>query len=554
MTDSLPTSAPQPLCPEIHFRSRTITDKRGEEFSFATSELVRKGAPLVTLTEATPPPERAVCLQSGQHTVLGENNDCLLAAVDGYPFLSRHQGSEAETITISIIPLLSIADDEMEASITLYPPVPGCSELTAERLVQILRENGIEAGLDTQQLTELIRQCREEEIILSDKTIARGILPHHGKDSFLRFDIEVGPLPGKILGNGTIDFRERKMFVGIKKGEAIARKIGATAGTPGVDVLGKTIPQQVGRDIPVTISNDAEYDESSGIIRALRSGILSMVNENSINVCAKQVISGDIDFSTGNIESKDAVEISGSLLPGFEVRTQGDLLIGGSVRSAFIHCRGNLVIKEGIIGDHGEIQVRGDADFNFIEQGRIKCSGRVIIRKQCYYSYILADGDIHCHEESKVMSGMLLSSGSISLGSVGSSNASPATISAGVEPERYLQLLKVRSRLREKEKALQLWLQHHGQQATDSHRQTLEEAISSLGKELHDISLPPDSDSATPDATISYLRGISIIVHRRIFAGTILQIGNATKTLSQDLESVRFLLNSAGNSIIETKL
>lgn len=555
MTDSPPISAPQLCCPNILFRTETIISKNEDNPSFETIELLRQDQPLVKLVEPTKgSPDHPVRLLSGTHTVLSENNDTLLAAVDGYPSLSRVKGGDAETLSVSMTPLLSITDDKMEASITLYPTVSGCSELTAEQLLEILKDNKIEFGLDAEQLAGLLQQCNQEQTVLSAKTVARGFLPLQGKDSFLRFEIEVGPLPGKILGNGKIDFRERKMFVGVKKGALIATKIAATAGTPGINVFGKEVPQQMGKDIPVTVSDDAEYDEENGVIRALRSGILSMVNENSIKVCAKQVISGDIDFNTGNIASKDAVEISGSVLPGFEVRTHGDLLIGGSVKSALIHCRGNLVIKEGIIGEHGQIRVQGDADFNFIEQGRIKSGGRVVIRKQSYYSRIMADGDIHCHEKSQTMSGLLLSGGSISLGSVGSANSPPAIIAAGVEPECYLHSMAIRAQLQEAEEKLHLWLQRNGQQAKGRRRKSLEESINSLKNDLHSISLIPGIDSPTPEETMNALRGITIIVHGTLFSGTKLQIGNTSRTTEYDFKSIRFRLNTAGSSIIEGDL
>lgn len=538
------------LYPDILFHSEIISNKKEGSPSFESVELVRKNTPLVTLREATKGlPQQSIRLLNGEHTVLSENNDSLLAAVDGYPFLSRKKGADGETLSVSMVPLITTTDDKMEAFITLYPSVAGSSALTGEQLFQILQDNGIQFSLNAEQLQQLVYRCNQEPEIPTAQTVARGVLPLHGRDSFLRFDIEVGPLPGTVQGNGKIDFRERKMFVGVKKGEVIAVKIPATPGTPGVNVLGKEIPQQEGKDISVTVSDDAEYDEASGIIRALRSGILSLVNETSIKVCAKQIISGDIDFSTGNIESKDAVEISGSVLPGFEVRTHGDLLIGGSVRSAVIRCGGNLVIKGGIIGDHGEIRVHGDADFNFIEQGRIKSGGRVIIRKQSYHSTIMADGDIHCHENSQLISGLLLSGGSISLGSVGSSNSPPAVLAAGVEPEHYLRFMEIRSRLREAEKELHLWLQRHGQQAKGSHRQSLEESIHELEHNLQGISLTPGVDSPTPEEIMNSQRGVSIIVHGTIFSGTKLQIGNTSRTTERDFKAIRFLVDTAGSSI-----
>lgn len=76
------------------------------------------------------------------------------------------------------------------------------------------------------------------------------------------------------------------------------------------------------------------YNEVTGEIHAAVAGVLSAVTNTSVRVTAKLVIPGDIDFQTGNVESRAAVQIGGSLKPGFKVITGGDVLVGGSVESA----------------------------------------------------------------------------------------------------------------------------------------------------------------------------------------------------------------------------
>ncbi len=507
-----------------------------------TVELVRQEQALVKLlqTSSESADDTSCRLVCGARTRLADNGMTLIAETNGYPLLSRKTRDNKEEITVSIVPLLFVTDDKMEALVTLYPPVSGCPALDGETLLAILRESGIKFGLNTALLQDLINRCSSEQQILTKETAARGLLPLHGRDSFLRFEIEIGPFPGKILGNGRIDFRERKMFVGIQKGETIATRIPPTSGSPGITVFGDELPQRQGKELKVGVSGDAEFDEETGIVKALQSGILSMVNENSITVCAKQLIQGDVDFGTGNIESRDALEINGSILPGFKVNTRGDLLVGGSIRSAFVRCQGNLIIQEGIMGDSGQIRVRGDADFKFIEQGKIRCGGRAIIRKQTYYSKILASGEILAHESSIVIGGMLLSGESMSLGTVGSPNAPPALLAAGISPERYLEYLKIRSHLQEKEEALHLWLQRHGQKAEDPGRESLEEAVSALKQTIHDLNLSPGKAEDSPETHRQLLAAVTIKVHKTLYAGTRIQIGDQSLEISSDLGAVSF--------------
>ena len=183
-------------------------------------------------------------------------------------------------------------------------------------------------------------------------------------------------------------------------------------------------PQPQGQDITVSAVDNAGYDEESGEIRATKPGVLSVVN-NTIKVSSKLTIPGDINFSTGNIEANDAVDIGGSVLPGFQVNAHGDLRIGGGVRSATVISQGNVLIQEGVSGKQTVMRVTGDVDIPFVEQATITAGGTIIIRRQAYYSRIFAGGDIHCQEESKVIGGITMAGGNLSLGQVGSDNAVP---------------------------------------------------------------------------------------------------------------------------------
>jgi len=553
VTDDTPSLELMNLIPTILYQTEEITDAEG--CSFQTIELVRKDQALVQLTEPVKiQPGHPTELVHGKNTRLSKDKNTLLANIDGYPQLSQRTSNDITVILVEIIPLVSISKDEMEATITLYPPVKGSLELNETLLFEILTANKVRFGLFPDHLNTLLARCKKEKTLLQKETVARGLLPLNGKDSFLRFAIEVGPLPGKLMGNGKIDFRERKMFVGVTKGQTIATRVPATKGSPGLNVAGNEVPQTPGKDIPITVSDDAEYDEKSGVIRASHGGILSLVNENSIKVCAKQLIPGNIDYHTGNIESHDAVEIGGTILPGFTVNTNGDLLLKGNARSCTVNCHGNLVIKGGIIGKKSRINVKGDADLRFIEQGKLRTEGKVIIRKQSYYSRIMADDDIHCEKSCKIMAGFLMSGASLNLGSVGSPNAPPAVLAAGVAPKRYLRYLTMRAKLRDIEQERLLFLQRFGLTKKIPLRKSLEESMEALHQDMGRLNLVPGTSSTGEGKGIEHLRGVTITVQGTVFSGTELQIGNITATLKYDATSVQFSLDLDQNSIIKNTL
>ncbi len=539
------------LVPEILFLTERVTATDGA--SIESAEIIRKDTALIRLTS----PENSnkqpfpCSLAEGENSYLSDDKTEIFSKVDGFPTLTKSNKKGVDQFLLSITPLCNVSADKMMADISLFPPLKGGTEVTTDLVKEIFTENAIYFGFTDLQIQKLLDKCRTNRSKILREPVARGILPMDGKNSFLRFAIEVGPLPGKVLGNGKIDFRERKMFVGVKEGQTIATRVPATTGTHGLNVSKEQVEPIPGHNVPVIVSDDAHYHEETGIITANKSGILSMVGENSIKVSSKQVISGNIDYSTGNIESHDAVEISGTILPGFKVVTQGDLLLGGNVRSAIINCKGNLVIKGGIRGSQCTVKVEGDADFSFMEKGRLRVKGNVIIRKQAYFTRIMADGDIICTEKSQVMAGELLCGGSITLGSVGSANSPTALIAAGVSPGIYLRYLHMRSQLLDSTEELALFMQRFGLKKKAKERKSLEENIRILKREMRQLDLVPGTTKAEKD---KYINTISITVQETLFSGTEIQIGNATKTIHNDRRKVRFSLENQGSKFVESEL
>ena len=114
----------------ISFATKTIfLEKEGATESVETIELVKPGQLLALLTpcdDTTPPapgqqkkpPTKHVILTPGDHTQLSVRGDSLLATVAGYPKVSKITNANEETLTISITPLVTISQDQMEASLT----------------------------------------------------------------------------------------------------------------------------------------------------------------------------------------------------------------------------------------------------------------------------------------------------------------------------------------------------------------------------------------------------------------------------------------------------
>jgi hypothetical protein len=443
----------------------------------------------------------------------------------------------------------------MKALINLYPAPSGKQPLNLEELELILKEEGIIYGIDRTLLNENLKKLASLNIPLKNIPFARGILPIDGKDAYLRFQMEIGPLPGTILRDGTIDYRDRKIFTGVDENQVIAIRVPPTSGSPGINVLGETIPQQPGKDITIKVSGDASFSSETGKIIATRSGILSTVKGNEVKVSAKQIISGDVDFSIGNIESKDSVDIKGNVQPGFSVKTKGDLKVGGNVEGAAILSKGNVVVNGGILGAHSRLETEGDADINFTERTEVIAGGRIVIRKGAYYTTITGEDDIFCSPESKIVGSVICCAGNFVGGDVGSHHGQAASIAAGVDSKRYLKYKSLKQKILEIENKLEMLRTRKGKKCTaDAIYQQYEAELQQIQATFRKLNLIPATPAYSLNEPACHTSDAKITIHGMITSSTKLRIGNLTKTLNDERSAVEFFIDGNIGQIVAKNL
>lgn len=572
--------SPKHIEPTICFTTEKI--KISENYpleKLPITALVEKDQVLVEFTD-TDLTETDKILQrtvvAGTNTYFSEDSNKVLAYVAGYPRIDFYpvDGSEEKALYVSVEPLFHLSDDGMEASIIINPLLYN-KTLSSEDLYQMLARAGIVSGVEYKQL-HLVKECIRNKTTDSDHiVVARGRETIAGANAYLNFEMEIGPIAGELLKDGSIDFRERKIMVPVSAGQVIATKVPATNGTMGISVLGERLEPRPGEDIEIKTLNDAVFSPETLQVSAISDGVLSVVQDNVIIVCSKQDIPGDIDYSTGNIESRNSVVIHGSVFPCFQVTTRGDLEIKGSVMSAHISSQANIVIKGGITGNSSSVQASGDVDIFFIEQGQISCDGNCIIRKQCYYSHISAGGSIRCKEISTIAGGELICEGNISLGDVGAKGADPAFIAAGVVAERLYQYRKLNQRLEEYKASIIHRLKGYAGVARTKRLRSLKIGIKKMKIQQLRINMIPGSDlySSLEEETDTfqqpvqdgtqknqrrweseYISNISIDVYGTIFAGTLLRIGNRTLTVENTIARRRFKLDDTRRYILAIPL
>lgn len=511
-------------------------------------------------------------VMAGSNVTWDKESSSMVAKLTGYPQVDmvKLPGDDAETMLLSVVPLLNVSWDKMTCRLAVHPPLNGGDSLIGKNIHDILTEEGIVYGIKDEVLSEaqdfVDNGCRD----FNEFVVAEGLAPGEGIDARLEFHIEIGPIAGQILPDGSIDFRERRIMVPVSKNDLIATKHPAQPGQPGRNIYDEEVDPIGGDDIKVKASQDAALDEATGEVRATNDGILSVVRDKEIRVCANQIIEGDVDYEVGNLDSMSCITIQGDVQPGFKVKAVGDIEIAGGVMSAQVESLANVVVKAGITGQKSTVSAKGDADIHFVERGRLQAGENIVIRKQAYYSRLMAGGNILFESGSKAIGEYLVAGGSIDIGDVGSENAENAILCAGIDYERLKEYWHLKKELSDQHDAMIKWIQRYGGNKRSKKIRGMEAEIAETKLKLLQLNLIPGTgkysrgggeDMVTGSTPEDYsesggiaINKISIKVNGKIFAGTTIMIGNRLMKLDKNLMKRQFKLSADRKRIIATPL
>ncbi len=546
--------------PKLFFKTETKSYGEGESRqSYTVSQLMPAGAMLVAIDDGGQgAADKAVDntdkqanyqLVAGSFVEFSSDKRALLATVDGYPNLTRKKQGREEQLIVSLEPLILLAEDGWTAKMTLYPAIAGTALPDGTDIIDKLHQADVRWGIREKNISACIKKVKNDNIPVKEQVIVRGRLPVNGEDARLRLDVAVGEQAGKELGDGRMDFHERRLFVGVDKGQLLATKVQATSGIPGLNIFGQEVPQVSGNDLTIKIGEDLTYDEQKGEIFAAIAGVLSVVADTTVRVTAKQAIPGDVDFHTGNIDSRNAVDISGSVNPGFTVRTGADLLIGGNVDSAHVISQGNVIVRGAMTGKEATIEAEGDVDIPVIRNGSINSRGSVNITKEAYYTEVRCLKDIICSGQAKVVGSDLLAGGSITAMGVDTQTSPNSFLAAAVVPERYLRYQRLLKNFYQAKAAIEAWYRRFGTVATNEDLQELQEELAGTKAALAGFNLSPGAGEKEKSTALRYACRQKVTINGLILAGAVIRIGNSETTLQKSYSDGYFTLNSDSGEI-----
>jgi uncharacterized protein (DUF342 family) len=367
----------------------------------------------------------------------------------------RYTKDDKDIAHFGIDPGLEVADDAMEAWLTIFRKAGDGSPLVPADIVKSLNACGVNYGIDEAAIAKALESHAEVRRGPGRKIlVARGRAPRDGIDSHIVYT-QKEHIAGLEIGKGRIDFHEHNFLWGFKKGEFIGTIINAKAEEDGVNVRGEAIKATPANDMKLKLEG-AHIDPHNRIV-ADTDGTL-IINGLHLSLAELYVIDGDIDQKTGNIHSVNDIHVKGHVEPGFSIESQKSIIIGKNIEGAKVRAGGNITIKGGIRGVRSEVYTPGEISAGFVENADVFVNGDITITGSIINSKISSNSAISVgskqSKHSTIIGGRITAHDRVEAFVLGSSACRKTIISVGFTQEGKQQQRDLKHSIEEKEAEL----------------------------------------------------------------------------------------------------
>ncbi len=320
---------------------------------------------------------------------------------------------------------LIITDDRLTGMIKIKKPL--LDTITIDVIEEYLKTNKIQFGIKDAQLIKIwLAHAKIED---EPFVIAEGIIPEFPVNSKIEYYFKTDfKKAGKILSDGSIDFKDRGDIPFVTKETLLAEKTMAVKGNSGIDIFGDEIPVAEPMDLFFGCSSGTRFSEDKLKIFADSDGMPHMDAMGNISVLSELTIQDDVDFETGNIDFDGNIVVKGGIKAGFSIKCAN--LTIKNVEAAEIDLTGDLNVTSGIV-NADIIKVQGTVQAKYVNNSKIKAFGDIIIQKEIIDSKLLLSGTC-INETGHIISSYISAKRGIVAGNIGTDVSQPSTIKAGL--------------------------------------------------------------------------------------------------------------------------
>lgn len=203
-------------------------------------------------------------------------------------------------------------------------------------------------------------------------------------------------------GDASIDYYSANSILTIDAGTEIGRILPPSSGKAGRDVFGKELMPRQMSGAPIKLGSGLRTSEQSPEI--VVTEVAGRLEQDGQTLAMKEVlqIQGDVDFSTGNVDSVIDVHVSGDVKPKFQIKTSKSITIGGAVEAATLEAGRDIQIRGGIFGRESNysVQAVGNIAASICDGVRLTAAGDLCVTKEILNSQIAVEGQLRIERGS----------------------------------------------------------------------------------------------------------------------------------------------------------
>jgi uncharacterized protein (DUF342 family) len=412
--------------------------------------------------EVVPDEGKEVPLEFGEGLLLDESD--LRCAADQFGYVALRWDIE-----VNIISPLWISPDRTTAYFLNLPQTGAPKFPSVLEMQDLLDEMDITHGYVAERWAEILEELeagkRKDEYVI---VIAQGTAPTGGRDAEFEWAVQIDSnKPGKILDDGSIDFRDRNLTTVAKEGDLLGKLVPPKLGTPGKDIFGTDLQPPAPLNIEVVTDSriyaEPEEDGSMAFFCEIGGGISSeselktvkgrLHKRINIGVYPISNIEGDVDYSTGNIDFNGDVVIGGSVQSQFSVKATGTITIAGYVEAgAYITAGKDILIQRGVVGASTELVAGGSIMAKFLQEATVRAGADVKVGSYIFNASVRAGGMVLVPgmgegKSRALVGGLVWGARGITARSIGSPYNASTRLVVGVDPDQVNRADQIRSNM-----------------------------------------------------------------------------------------------------------
>ena len=269
--------------------------------------------------------------------------------------------------------------------------------------------------------------------------LMRGREAQKGVDGRLEWEKDLNQKSGAVREDGSVDFKQRNLSVGVQEKDALGVLYPPTKGEPGRTLLGEELEAEGGDELQVEAGEGVRAVEEAErkLFYAECEGNAALKN-GELQVAPLLEHSGDIDYTTGNIDFNGEVIIRGMVRGGFSVKAQKGVTVQAMENGAEIASGGAVVVQKGIVGNKTKVFAGEGIQAQFVQDATLLSKKDVEVSSYIFNARVQAGTDVKVQGKGGkggIVGGRISAGGEIVAPLIGSDSGTATHLLLGVDRE-----------------------------------------------------------------------------------------------------------------------